>query len=407
VRSGVERSQIHLDIAHKTSTRQLLNSNTMRDNTLGGPDFEENAFASDESGSVDSESQGQCDQTLSVDDNSLDMTDSEDTGAESFGIEFDDDDDEEDDDEDDDDADGSDSASDGITPQESMEDLDDELSENRQRHVQVIIHDPPVYSVNNNASRKMKSADSNQTTLSKSSPADVQSATQENQLEYDEKLEQSRIDETDRRNKRGIRGIPSLFGRISRTQPSRSFEADGGKAIAGQVSTESMSKKNNPHELQSDSNPDGTPLTEFIPSKSTGESQTTNPYDDPGSLIDEEGNPKARRGLFRRKTQALKDANDDDGATVSSRKSWGSRLSEGSRRSLSSLKSRLSLRRRKDETNGDLDDGSSVESHKSVWVSQAPLVLIYCLDSNLPLPLAHQPCPVTFQPEEENIRDSQ
>lgn len=369
----------------------------MRDDTSGGPDFDENALTSDESGSVDSESQGQCDQTLSVDENSLDMTDSEDTGAESFGIEFDDeDDDEEDEDEDDDDdPDGSDSASDGITPQESMEDGDDKLSENRRRQVQVIIHDPPVYSVSNNASRKMKSSDSNRAILPKSLPEGIQRTAQENQLEYDEKLEQSRTDETDRRNKRGIRGIPSLFGRISRTQPSRSFEADGGKAIGGQVATESTSKTNNPREIQSDSNPDGTPLTEFIPSKTTGESHTTNPYDDPGSLIDEEGNPKARRGLFRRKTQALKDANDDDGATVSSRKSWGSRLSEGSRRSLSSLKSRLSLRRRKDETNGDLDDGSSVESHKSVWVSRASVISICCL--LIPTyTRTHRRCPVTF-----------
>jgi hypothetical protein len=354
----------------------------LEDDTLGGPNFDENAFTSDESGSVDSGSQGQCDQTLSIDENSLDMTDSEDTGAESFGIEYDDDDDEDaDDDEEDDDADdadGADSASDGMTPQESME--DDEFSENQQRKVQVIIHDPPIYSVNmDNTSRKATNADVHQTISSKSSPAVMQRATHENQLVDDERLEKSRTDEGDRRNKRGIRGIPSLFGRISRGQPTRSFEADGGKAIAGQVAVESTSKNDGPDELKSDSNHDGTLLTDFIASKTTGDSLTTNPHDEPGALVDEEGNPKARRGLFRRKTQALKDANDDDGATVSSRKSWGSRLSEGSRRSLSSLKSRLSLRRRKDETNGDLDDGSSVESHKSAWVRQAIALKLCCL----------------------------
>jgi hypothetical protein len=335
---------------------------TNLDNAFGGPNINDDSSRSNESTSVRSDFNCLYDQSFHADDDSIALTDSNDTAVESNENANGNDDERTSEAYDPDSG----SELDEAATQESVEDYETELLKSPLGRGQVIIHTAPVYSEFAHSSDKQASPEVNRIDLS-----DVEVTSLE-ELEHPTPGHDSVVKvDSKPQTRRGVFGIASLFSKTSRARSSRPLEEEAVKEIPHAYSLpRETSSVLEPEPANRDVNiiiaTDGNSLhpeeKRMNEVNVNSEGSETRPVSDrdckPGKLLEEESKPKLRLGLFRNRTRSIK-STDDDAATVSSKKSFGSRLSEGSRKSLSSLRSRISFRRReKADHRDDLDDES-------------------------------------------------
>jgi hypothetical protein len=338
---------------------------TVRDDGAGGANFNDDSSRSNESTSVRSDFNCLYDQSFHAEDDSIALTDSNDTAVESNEndegtVELDDPD--------------SGSELDEEATQESVQDDETQLPERPLGRGHLIIHTSPVYS----ESEKDHSRDSQKSLEADGSHSlGIEVASRENAEHPTSAHDTVTNVEHTRRSKRGVFGLASMFGKASRARSSHPLEGEDGKGIVHadsltrETSTACQPTRGNREVniiIASDGNNSGSDGNVHMSSQGSESNPASDHNCNPGSLVEEEGKPKRRLRLFRNRSSSTK-ALDDDGATVSSKRSFGSRISEGSRKSLASLRSRISFRRRDRSEHRDDLDNDSVDS-TSIVVSR-------------------------------------
>lgn len=337
---------------------------TNLDNAAGGSNINDDSSRSNESTSVRSDFNCLYDQSFHVDDDSIALTDSNDTAVESN-----------------ENADGNDdegtaevydpdsgSEFDEAATQESVEDDDAKQLNSPLGHGHVIIHTASVYSESAQGHSRDKEASPEANQID-SSGVEVTSLEEvEQPTPGHESVPKV---ESKQRSRRGVFGIKSLFSKASRARSSRPLgDTDAKEILPANSLPRETSLTDEPTPVKRDVNiiiatdgntrgSDEKRVADVKVSSVGSESRPESDHDcNPGKLVEENSKPKLRLGLFKSRSKSSK-GGDDDAATVSSKKSFGSRLSEGSKKSLSSLRSRLSFRRReKADHRDDLDDDS-------------------------------------------------